>query len=379
MKLVGFILSVFAMLHCLPTLSAQEILELGEYGKVEVIYMLISERMGDAKARQISKLNETVDMNEYPDGKLKIKVKVLELKDNHIAYLGPKSFPDELHGFIKTGSYGRYLRKKDEQVLVNYQYAPDRLGKGKSFLAVTVFLKDNAGNIIGDRNGYHAKGQNYTLISPKSKEEEVSPPKSVADKEAEVWEKAQAQNSIAGYQAFLNAFPNGLYAREARTRIQHLTSLPNKSAELNPAQIESGSTRNNSTKSDSQTGDQSPDSLSAIYSVAQNGDLHIQILGGHPPFELRFLKGDVYVGIIKFGAERDIHLTREKILADKIPFGIYQLKVYDKFGNPHHAAAYPQPYELANMSSTRPSWILIVLAIGLVFVAGYYLGGKRGG
>jgi proteasome lid subunit RPN8/RPN11 len=222
-KSLGIFFITWSLLSATQSL-AQEILELGEYGKVEVVYMLVSERMGDTKAMQISKLDETVDMNEYPDGKLRIKVKVLELKDNHIAYLGPKSVPDELHGFTKTGSYNRYLNKKDEQVLVNYQYAPDRLGKGKSSLAVTVFIKDNTRNTIDNRDGYRSKGQNYTLIPPKPKEEEVSPPKPVADSEAEAWEKAQAQHTKAAYEGFLNAFPSGAHAENAKEQIKALTS-----------------------------------------------------------------------------------------------------------------------------------------------------------
>lgn len=55
--------------------------------------------------------------------------------------------------------------------------------------------------------------------------------KQVEEEENRVWQNAQSENSIQGYQAYLNDYPNGKYAADARTQIEALEEKQRKEIE----------------------------------------------------------------------------------------------------------------------------------------------------
>jgi hypothetical protein len=377
MKTTSSILCVCSILFLSSlTTSAQKILKLGDFGEVRVTYMLVSNNLPE-KVKAMTGENFTVNMVDYPDAKLGIKIEVLNIENNHTVSVGPQSMPEKIHGFTRSRSTFKKL-KQGETLTVLYDFYLNTLDKNNAVLRATVFVKDRAGNTVGEQKGYHANGQRYQLILP-----EPERPDSKARVEAEAWEKARKLDTKSAYESFLMLFPDGAHAEMAMEKIRRFPSpppaRPKPEISFNDEKVATSSL---SKKAESFTPQAiaPADSLSADYTMGQNGDLHLQIHGGHPPFELRFLLGEVYVvGIIKLEEERDIHLTKEQVAEAKIPSGTYQLRVVDKFGQHHQAATCPQPYELPKTSARMPRWILVAFSIGLVFVIGYYLGGKRGG
>ena len=363
---LAYPLLLWLFLFNLPSLQAQYAITT-ERAEVSISYYLVSSQLPNNQ-KTLKSLGFIVDLNRYPDARLKVTFKAVTLRSDCNVFINPEYISNRAYGLVRT-SATQTINAVGETANIFYRIDPQAMQPSLQKKIQVGFNIREGAKVVGMRQGYR-HGLNYDIreASPlaSSKKTEITKPKIESPKTKE--------NTYVARKS-----PEPVVSSPSPEKFSSPPPEKNIEREPAPAKEEENISRKKErkpSKEETEPAEEETTSLSVNYTIASDRSIQMKIEGGLPPFELRFMEGPVVSAIFSLGGQREIGLS-EAVIKEKAPNGVYQLQVYDRNGQSVKEAKSAETYTVGEITTKSYGLVITLVIIAIGIFIGLRLGRRK--